>query len=170
MSVKGYEELCLELDKITAEISNAEYLREAGEYVRDRAKDNVPVFNGELRDEIFMEMVREDGQTSAVVYTDNEHSIFVEVGTGQKGAANHANISPNISPVYAMHPWYVPESKLSPDAIAKYRWQKVVSKNGEVFYRMTGQAAQPYLYPALSQNKDTVIDICERGIDAIIGK
>lgn len=167
MSVTGYENLKLELDRIVTNIENSEFLKEAGEFVRDRARENVPIFFGELQSSIETEMVREDGKQCAVVYTDNDHCIFVELGTGPRGASSHAGISPNVAPEYTMHPWYVHESQLSSQAIATYHWKKVKDKNGEVFYRMEGQIAQPYLYPALNQNIDAVIDICHRGIDEV---
>ncbi|HEM5164059.1 TPA: HK97 gp10 family phage protein, partial [Streptococcus suis] len=71
-----------------------------------------------------------------------------EFGTGPKGAANHAGISPNVSVSYRSTPWYVHESQID---VGPYRFQKI----GE-FYKMFGQVAQPYLYPALKDNEERV--------------
>ncbi|HEM5060736.1 TPA: HK97 gp10 family phage protein [Streptococcus suis] len=106
-----------------------------------------PANNGDLRAGIKVRMSK-SGNPRAKVVSTSDHGGFVEFGTGPKGAANHAGISPNVSVSYRSTPWYVHESQID---VGPYRFQKI----GE-FYKMFGQVAQPYLYPALKDNEERV--------------
>jgi hypothetical protein len=55
-------------------------------------------------------------------------ALYVEFGTGPKGQANHAGISPNVPVSYTSHSWVYPTG------------------DGE-FRRTSGQPAKPFLYP-----------------------
>ncbi|MCQ9227114.1 HK97-gp10 family putative phage morphogenesis protein [Streptococcus suis] len=106
-----------------------------------------PANNGDLRAGIKVRMSK-SGNPRAEVVSASDHGGFVELGTGPKGAANHAGISPNVSVSYRSTPWYVHESQID---VGPYHFQKI----GE-FYKMFGQVAQPYLYPALKDNEERV--------------
>ncbi|HFU4000460.1 TPA: HK97-gp10 family putative phage morphogenesis protein [Streptococcus suis] len=115
--------------------------------VQADAKLRAPVNDGDLRTGIKVRMSK-SGNPRAEVVSTSDHGGFVEFGTGPKGAANHAGISPNVSVSYRSAPWYVHESQID---VGPYRFQKI----GE-FYKMFGQVAQPYLYPALKDNEERV--------------
>lgn len=115
--------------------------------VQADAKLRAPANNGDLRAGIKVRMSK-SGNPRAEVVSTSDHGGFVEFGTGPKGAANHAGISPNVSVSYRSTPWYVHESQID---VGPYRFQKI----GE-FYKMFGQVAQPYLYPALKDNEERV--------------
>ncbi|HFU3982934.1 TPA: HK97-gp10 family putative phage morphogenesis protein [Streptococcus suis] len=115
--------------------------------VQADAKLRAPVNDGDLRTGIKVRMSK-SGNPRAEVVSTSDHGAYVEFGTGPKGAANHAGISPNVSVSYRSAPWYVHESQID---VGPYRFQKI----GE-FYKMFGQVAQPYLYPALKDNEERV--------------
>ncbi|HEL2554121.1 TPA: HK97 gp10 family phage protein [Streptococcus suis] len=115
--------------------------------VQADAKLRAPANNGDLRAGIKVRMSK-SGNPRAEVVSISDHGGFVEFGTGPKGAANHAGISPNVNVSYRSTPWYVHESQID---VGPYRFQKI----GE-FYKMFGQVAQPYLYPALKDNEERV--------------
>lgn len=75
------------------------------------------------------------------VYTNAPHNMHVEFGTGPVGAADHAGISPHISPSYTTRKsWAYP----------------TVIDGKETFVTTSGQPARPYLYPAAVEHKDTL--------------
>ena len=121
-----------------------------GKMVQGEAKLLAPVNTGELRNEgIKMKAeAKSVGEAIAVVYVTKEYGVYVELGTGPVGQANHSGISPEINVSYRSTPWYVHESQID---VGSYHFQKV----GE-FYKMYGQPAQPYLYPALKNNEKQV--------------
>ncbi|MEH4283435.1 hypothetical protein POX63_27075, partial [Escherichia coli] len=55
---------------------------------------------------------------------------------------------PEVSVTYKSNPWYVHEDQIN---VGPYHFQKI----GE-FYKMDGQPAKPYLYPALRDNQERV--------------
>lgn len=115
--------------------------------VQADAKLRAPANDGDLRAGIKVRMSK-SGTPKAEVVSTSDHGAYVEFGTGPKGAANHAGISPEVSVSYRSTPWYVHESQID---VGPYRFQKI----GE-FYKMFGQVAQPYLYPALKDNEERV--------------
>ncbi|HEM6492399.1 TPA: HK97 gp10 family phage protein [Streptococcus suis] len=115
--------------------------------VQADAKLRAPVNDDDLRTGIKVRMSK-SGNPRAEVVSTSDHGAYVEFGTGPKGAANHAGISPEVSVSYRSTPWYVHESQID---VGAYRFQKI----GE-FYKMFGQVAQPYLYPALKDNEERV--------------
>lgn len=164
MAIKGYEQLRLELERLVTNCNNPQWLYEAGEYVQRQAIYKAPFHNGELWSSIGLEMNEGEDGLEAVVYTDNDHAIFVEHGTGPKGAANHAGISPNVTPTYKATPWGIPQGSISDEDAKFYRMPKHIV-NGKTYYKTAGQAAQPYMYPALADNIDMVIEIADKGFD-----
>lgn len=163
--------LCVQLDKIVAEVESLDYVKEAGQFVRSQAVmlcGGYKVSSGELRDSIFMDFSKRDGHAVAEVYTEKSYAPYIEFGTGQKGAAHHAGISPNITPAYTLTPWWIHESMVDKDAAEVYRWFYIDTDEGR-FYRVNGQPAKPFMYPALADNKDAVVDIMKKGIEKAFG-
>lgn len=116
--------------------------------VQADAKRLAPGNNGELRNSIKTRVKMDGDKAIAEVYTNLHYAPYVEFGTGPKGQASHSGISPEVSVSYRSSPWYVHEDQIN---VGPYHFQKI----GE-FYKMYGQPAQPYLYPALRDNQERV--------------
>jgi HK97 gp10 family phage protein len=124
--------------------------------VRNAAVLLCPVNHGELRQSIRTDVKQEKTLVRGICYTNNQHAAYVEFGTGPKGEANHDGISPNVQPAYVSEGWWFPGDDIPPADADKYHWPKSESKDGKVFYYTQGQAAQPYMYPALKMNENII--------------
>ena len=156
-------EFSKDLNALERACKSGKFLHEAAQYVRGAAVGLCPAMTGTLRTTIGYSITSDGDISTAHIGTNSEYAMYVEFGTGPKGAANHAGISPEVNPAYRMSPWWVHESMLDPDAIDYYGWYSIRTKDG-VFYKIQGQAAQPFLYPALKDNEQTVNSIVENGI------
>ncbi|WP_260464883.1 HK97 gp10 family phage protein, partial [Streptococcus pneumoniae] len=107
-----------------------------------------PMNDGELITSIKTRAKMDGDRAIGEVYTNLKDAPYVEFGTGPKGQASHSGISPEVSVTYKAHPWYVHEDQIN---VGSYHFQKI----GE-FYKMYGQSAQHYLYPALRDNQERV--------------
>ena len=116
--------------------------------VQAEAKLRAPANEGELRNSIKVRVKMEGDRAIGEVFTNSDHGAYVELGTGPKGQASHSGISPDVNVSYRSSPWYVHEDQIN---VGPYHFQKM----GE-FYKMYGQPAQPYLYPALKDNQERV--------------
>ncbi len=116
--------------------------------VQADAKRLAPGNNGELRNSIKTRVKMDGDKVIGEVYTNLNYAPYVEFGTGPKGQTSHSGISPEVSVSYRSSPWYVHEDQID---VGPYHFQKL----GE-FYKMYGQPAQPYLYPALRDNQECV--------------
>lgn len=116
--------------------------------VQADAKLRAPANEGELRNSIKVRVKMDGDKVVGEVFTNLEHGVYVELGTGPKGQASHAGISPDVNVSYRSTPWFVHEDQID---VGPYHFQKM----GE-FYKMYGQPAQPYLYPALKENHDRI--------------
>lgn len=116
--------------------------------VQADAKLRAPSNEGELRNSIKARVKVEGDRVFGEVYTNLHYAPYVELGTGPKGLASHAGISPDVNVSYRSTPWFVHEDQID---VGKYHFQKM----GE-FYKMYGQPAQPFLYPALKDNHDRI--------------
>lgn len=173
--IKGYAELKLSLDKISKEVADPKFLDNAGQFVRSQAVLFAPKgTTGYLQQNINYESEKSGDGLIGHVFTDVEYSVFVEMGTGRKGAANHDGISPQANPVYRMTPWMIPVDKVDEDIAEMYHWKKIYgdSKDGEgenvIGYLCYGQPAQPFMYPALHENEDVVADMLDGKLEEII--
>lgn len=168
MSIQGLDKLSVKLDKL----SDADMLRAAErgiDVVQKYAKYLCPVHDGELRDSIFTDVRQEQGKAVGTCYTNKEYAPYVEFGTGPKGQENHEGISPNVSPSYTQKPWWIHESQIDARTAEKYGWFHIDTPEGR-FYQCSGQAAQPFMYPALKDNEGKVIQEVERYAKEAIGR
>lgn len=117
--------------------------------VQPQAKLLAPANEGELRRNIKTKVDLKGSKVIGMMYNNLEHAPYVEFGTGPKGAADHSGISPEASISYRTEPWFVHKDQID---VGPYRFQEV----GD-FYKMYGQAAQPFIYPALKDNEDRVV-------------
>lgn len=123
--------------------------------VRNAAASNCPVNHTELQESI-MAMVRPNEKgIEAVCYTNARYAAYVEFGTGPQGQESHEGISPHVQPTYTQQGWWFPGKDIDPSDAEKYHWPKSEGPDG-VFYYTNGQAAQPFMYPALKGNEETI--------------
>ena len=127
-------------------------------FVQEDARSNCPVHDGELRGSIYTDTEDQGDIVRGVCYTDNNYSPFVEFGTGPKGQANHEGISPEVAVSYSQSPWWIHESQIDAAIAEEYHFFYIDTPEGR-FYQCTGQAAQPFLYPALKNNGDEIAKI-----------
>lgn len=113
-------------------------IRKQAERVRSAAVQLCPADTGELRNSIRTKNRHEGGGVQGVVYTNKEYAAYVEFGTGPKGEADHAGISPEVAVSYRQDPWTYQDN------------------DGNWHWNVTGQAAQPYMYPALKNMEQSV--------------
>ena len=116
--------------------------------VQADAKLRAPANDGELRNSIKTRVKMDGDKVIGEVYTNLHYAPYVELGTGPKGQDSHAGISPDVNVSYRSTPWFVHEDQID---VGPYHFQKI----GE-FYKMYGQPAQPYLYPALKDNHERI--------------
>jgi HK97 gp10 family phage protein len=124
--------------------------------VRNTAVMLTPVNHGELRQSIMTSVERTDGGITATCYTNKSYAAYVEFGTGPKGQDSHQGISPNVQPAYTQEGWWFPGNNIAPADADRYHWPKSTDKNGNTYYYTKGQAAQPFMYPALKNNEDVI--------------
>ena len=125
--------------------------------VMKEAKNLCPTFQGggggELQQSIRKHVEKQDDMVIGSVYTNKSYAPYVEFGTGPKGEENHAGISPVLTPAYVQSPWWIHESQLDEGVAEAYHWFCLETEDGK-FYQSTGQAAQPFMYPALKNNEE----------------
>nr|DAR83602.1 MAG TPA: putative tail component [Caudoviricetes sp.] len=131
-----------------ADITRQAVLHASKTIVQADAKLRAPSNDGELRNSIKVRVKMDGDKVIGEVYTNLHYAPYVELGTGPKGQASHAGISPDVNVSYRSSPWYVHEDQID---VGPYHFQKI----GE-FYKMYGQPAQPYLYPALKDNHERI--------------
>ena len=130
--------------------------------VQAEAKSLCPVYDRELRDSIYTSV--ENGESiRGTCYTNKSYAAYVEFGTGPKGQANHEGISPDVTVSYSQSPWWIHESQVGRETAERYGWPCIDTPDGR-FYRCSGQAAQPYMYPALKNNEQETERIFEEAV------
>lgn len=127
----------------------------AAHMVQGEAKLMCPVNDGELRQSIKTSVETREEKVIGTIYTNKKYGPFVELGTGPTGQEDHAGISPLISPSYTQSPWWIHESQIDKETAEKYHWFSIETSQGR-FYQCSGQAAQPFMYPALKNNEERV--------------
>ena len=138
-------------------------------HVQAEARLLCPVQQGELRNSIKSMVERRDDKIIGTVYTNKAYATYVEMGTGPKGAENHAGISPVVNPAYTMSPWWIHESQVDKIVAEKYNWFYLDTPDGR-FYQCTGQPAQPFMYPALKNNEDRVVRTMKNALNRELRK
>lgn len=114
-----------------------------------------PVNDGKLRQSIKTMFEIQDEKITGTVYTNKKYASYVEFGTGPVGEANHAGISPEVTPVYSQSPWWIHESQIGWETAEMYHMFRLDTEDG-LFYQTSGQPAQPFLYPGLKNNEDAI--------------
>lgn len=155
MSVDGTKEL----EKMFSQLSKVQMKQEveqAIQIIRSAAAEGVPVGHGELRRSIFTDVHEEEDSVIGECFTNKEYAIYVEFGTGPRGQEKHDGISPEHHPVYTQSPWWIHESQIDEQIAEKYHLFSIDTPQGK-FYQSSGQAAHPFMHPALHDNEDIVL-------------
>lgn len=155
--IDGMDRLMKRLEKL----DNLSMVRPVGKaisYVQSAAKANCPVHDGELRESIFATTEQRGDDVQGICYTNKAYGPYVEMGTGPKGQKNHSGISPNVAVSYSQSPWWIHESQIDKSIAEKYHWFSINTPEGK-FYQCTGQAAHPFMYPALKDNEQAAVEI-----------
>ena len=157
--IEGLDDLMAKFGKKAIKVVDANMEKAVGnamQIVRTEARLMCPVNHGELRRSIKAVVKREDDCIEGTCYTNSKYAKYVELGTGPAGEADHAGISPTVNPVYTQSPWWVHESAFESQSDAeRYGWFFIDTPEGR-FYRISGQPAQPFMYPALKNNEERV--------------
>ena len=165
---KDFRDLQTTLIKIEAEAGNPNGLATAGNVVLNQAKALCSGFiltSGELRNSLSLAITNDGNNvTTAHVGTNKAYAQYVEFGTGPKGMAHHDGISPDVAVAYTLRPWWIHESQVDPKVPAVYHWPHIDTENGR-FYKVSGQPAHPYLYPAFANLKDEIVKIIAGGFE-----
>lgn len=137
MKIEGLDRLYRKIARLH-NIDIKQIIEDATIRVRDEAKMRVPVDTGELQNSIDYNVDISAKGFTGKVFTNKEHGLYVELGTGSKGEASHIGISPEIKPIYSPSGWvYYDVDK-----------QKFIFTNG--------QPARPFMYPALHDNREKI--------------
>lgn len=161
-----------ELDKKLKQLTEIDMKRAVGEViqiVRLAATLNCPIDTGELQQDIATDVEGDSIRAIGTCWTNKAYAPYVEFGTGPKGQADHAGISPDVTPVYTQSPWWIHESQVDRRVAEKYRWFYIDTPEGR-FYQCTGQPAHPFMYPALHDNEDKILSNMTASFRAEIGK
>ena len=157
--IKGQKNLERKLNNISDLTGTIEAaMRKEIRRVRNAAVAMCPANHGELRHSIRTDVTTENDAVIGICYTNNQYAAYVEFGTGPKGAANHSGISPNVHPTYVQKGWWFPGKGIPPADADRYHWPKIETEEGTPLYFTSGQAAQPFMYPALTSNEQIIKD------------
>lgn len=161
--IGGQRELARKL-ALLEQVADEHMLRIVGQecrHIQAEAKLLCPVWDGELRNSIKTMVERTEDTVTGTTYTNKSYGPFVEFGTGPIGAANHEGISPVVNPAYTMAPWWIHESQIDAETAGTYHWPYIDTPDGR-FYKCSGQAAQPFMYPALKNNEEKAVKNMEK--------
>lgn len=138
-SVVGLDSLLKKLDKLGGNVEETLYdsVSKQTKLVQGEAKELCAVDTGDLRESIKGNTRKYKNKIVGLVSTNMEHAPYVEFGTGKVGERTNKNTNVNVS--YKQDKWLANIPDVGP------RW-------------IEGQPAQPYLYPALKNNEEKIIE------------
>lgn len=137
LMIKGLNSLQIKLEKLK-KIDVKPIIENASARVRDEARKKVKADTGELQNSITYAVKEKGSLVQGTIFSNKEYALYVEMGTGPVGEANHSGISPDSKPMYTPHGWVYFSNEL------------------ERFVYTKGQPARPFLYPALHDNRDKI--------------
>lgn len=137
--IDGLDQLLAKLDKMDADEALLKATQQATQAVQNSAKDLAPVDTGLLRETITRQTEKKRKKIVGTVGSYLEYAPYVEFGTGLRGESSE-------------HP---PGKRL--------RFKLVKDKKP-----YQGQFAQPFLYPALLDNRKNIENIYKRNVQEMI--
>lgn len=144
VTVKNVGKVTSHLNKI-ANMDLKDKMNIATALVHGQAKALAPVDTGNLAGSIHMKVTKRGNNWEGRVYTNLQYAPFVEFGTGIKGDGTYPYKVKGLNLTYRDTPW-------------------VYTTDNENFYYTKGQVAQPYMYPALEQNKKNIRNIFKQKV------
>lgn len=139
MKIEGLDRLFRKIEQLK-NIDIKPIIEDATIRVRDEARKNAPVnkykTSSELQNSIDYNVETTGKGCVGKVFTNKEYGLYVELGTGPNGEANHSGISPEIKPIYSPSGW------------------AYFDKDLDRFIFTKGQPARPFMYPALHDNRE----------------
>lgn len=133
--IKGVKEVIERLESIEDLQRFRANMGKACALVERAAKQNAPKDNGELARSITSKVEEQDGAIEGIVYTPLEYAPYVEYGTGLFAEEGGRRDVP----------WNYQDDK------------------GE-WHSTSGQHPQPFMRPALNENKQQILKILAEGI------
>lgn len=137
MSIRfeGMDELFQKLDGIASEEKCTSAMKTCVAIVERAAKQKAPKGKGDLRRSIQSKVETNGGNINGIVYTPLEYAPYVEYGTGLFAEKGGRKDVP--------WAYYDDEGK---------------------FWITYGQSPQPYMRPAIKENRDKVVDTFTKGV------
>lgn len=129
IEITGLAEITEKLDKLVNMNDLGEGMKESCALVERSAKQKVPVDTGELRRSITSKVESNGQEITGTIYTPLEYAPYIEYGTG---LFSEKSGRPT--------PWSYKDDK------------------GE-WHTMSGQPPQPYLRPALNENRTAILSL-----------
>lgn len=138
-NIIGLDSLLKKLNSLRGNVEETLYnsIAKQTKLVQGEAKELCPVDTGDLRGSIKANTQKNKNKIVGIVSTNSDHAAYVEFGTGKVGERTNKNTKVNVS--YKQDKWKVN----IPDV--GVRW-------------IEGQPAQPYIYPALKNNEEKIIE------------
>lgn len=138
-NIIGIETLLKRLNSLGGNVEEILYdsIAKQTKLVQGEAKELCPVDTGDLRGSIKANTQKNKNKIVGIVSTNSDHAAYVEFGTGKVGERTNKNTKVNVS--YKQDKWLANIPDIGP------RW-------------IEGQPAQPYLYPALKNNEDKILE------------
>lgn len=129
-----------------------------------RLSSSVKYSSGELLGSLKNEVVvNAQGKIVGRVWSDKEHAIYRELGTGPVGEASQKDLPEGVVPVYSQKPWFIPVQKVDIDLEAVYGIPRITIQ-GKDFYITKGQPARPFLYPSLKELTEQAPEIYKKHV------
>ncbi|WP_404989285.1 HK97-gp10 family putative phage morphogenesis protein [Clostridium culturomicium] len=140
-NINGINELMNKLRSLGGDVDLVmkESIERQAKFIQGEARDLCPVDFGALRGSIRTEVKQASGVVTGKVFTNMEYAPYVEFGTGQVGEN---------TPVADKYPGDI--------SYKKDKWLVVIPDVGPRW--VSGQAAQPFLYPALKNNEEKILE------------
>ena len=132
---KGLDKIIAKLDKMQDTSTIVSAMQDACNLVEGAAKDKAPKDTGALRRSITNRVQVVGNQVSGIVFTPLEYAPYIEYGTGLYAENGNGRQTP----------WVYKDDK------------------GNYHYTH-GQHPQPFMRPALNENKDEIIQIIKEAL------
>ena len=160
---KGLDKIIAKLDKMQDTSTIVSAMQDACDLVEGSAKYKAPKDTGALKRSITNRVEVTGNEVSGIVFTPLEYAPYIEYGTGiyaeNGGTSGYW--------VYVGDKDYDPNRKKSGKRYTLQEAKRIVaimrSKGLEAYYT-NGMQPQPFLRPALNENKDEIIQIISDSI------
>lgn len=129
INITGLTELTQKLDSLLDIDELSDGMKKSCALIERSAKEKVPVQTGELRRSITSKVENNGREVTGTVYTPLEYAPYIEYGTGLFAEKGGRPM-----------PWSYQDDK------------------GE-WHTTSGQPPQPYMRPALDENRTTILEI-----------